>query len=140
MEVPNARKASVRIVTENALLKKGILEIADSAKALAAASEFVVQKDTAGIADSAVSLVIPDAVVYLPLEELVDLKLERERLIKEADRLTGEIKRASGMLSNEKFVNRAPADKVQAERDKLEKYQSMYDEVCKRLAALPSAQ
>lgn len=140
MEVPNARKASVRIVTENALLKKGILEIADSAKALAAASEFVVQKDTAGIADSAVSLVIPDAVVYLPLEELVDLKLERERLIKEADRLTGEIKRASGMLSNEKFVNRAPVDKVQAERDKLEKYQSMYDEVCKRLAALPSAQ
>ena len=73
------------------------------------ANEIIIQPDKAGIADSAVSVVVPDAVVYLPLEDLVDFEQERERLAKEEVRLNKEIKRAQGMLSNEKFVSKAPA-------------------------------
>ena len=47
-----------------------------------------------------------------------------------------EIKRAQGMLSNPKFVDKAPADKVQAEKDKLEKYTQMLAQIQERLAAL----
>mgnify|MGYP006070629283 CR=1 FL=1 len=75
-------------------------------------------------------------VVYLPLEDLVDFEQERERLAKEEVRLNKEIKRAEGMLSNEKFVSKAPADKVQAERDKLEKYTQMLAQVKERMAGL----
>ena len=68
--------------------------------------------------DNAVSIVVPDAVVYLPLEDLVDFEQEKERLTKEEERLNKEIKRAKGMLANEKFVSKAPEAKVQEERDK----------------------
>ena len=59
-----------------------------------------------------------------------------ERLTKEEDKMNKEIKRAQGMLSNPKFVDKAPADKVQAEKDKLEKYTQMLAQIQERLAAL----
>ncbi len=89
------------------------------------ASDIIVQEQKEGIEDNAVSIVVPDAVVYLPLEDLVDFEQEKERLTKEEERLNKEIKRAKGMLANEKFVSKAPEAKVQEERDKLEKYEQM---------------
>ena len=59
-----------------------------------------------------------------------------EALEKEAKRLEGEIKRAQGMLSNEKFISKAPAAKVEAEKEKLEKYTSMAAQVAERLSQL----
>ena len=47
------------------------------------------------------SAVIPDAVVYLPLEDLVDFEKEKERLLKEKDRLEKELERSRKMLGNE---------------------------------------
>ena len=89
-----------------------------------------------GAGDNAVSIVVPDAVVYLPLEDLVDFEQEMKRLTQEEERLNGEIRRAQGMLANEKFVSRAPEAKVQEERDKLEKYTQMLAQVKERMAGL----
>ena len=86
--------------------------------------------------DNAVSVVVPDAVVYLPLEDLVDVEQEKKRLEQEEKRLNSEIRRAQGMLANEKFVSRAPEAKVQEERDKLEKYTQMLAQVKERMAGL----
>ena len=66
-----------------------------------------------------------DGVVYLPLEDLIDREKEIERLTKEQERLTKEIARCEGMLNNPNFVNKAPAAKVEAEKEKLEKYKEM---------------
>ena len=88
---------------------------------LAHAGEVHIQTDKAGIGDDAVSAVIPGASIYIPFAELVDLEKELDRLEKEQQRLKKEIARSNGMLNNEKFVSRAPAAKVQEERDKLEK-------------------
>ena len=62
------------------------------------ASEVFVQKDKTGIGSDAVSAVIPDAVIYMPLAELVDIDKEIQRLKKEEERLKKEIARADGML------------------------------------------
>ena len=70
------------------------------------------------------------------LEELIDFEQEMERLRKEESRLAKEIARSNGMLNNEKFVSKAPAAKVQEEKDKLEKYQQMMDQVKERLEGL----
>ena len=70
------------------------------------------------------------------MEELVDLEQERERLKKEEERLTKEIRRAEGMLANEKFVSKAPEAKVQEERGKLEKYTQMLAQVKERMSGL----
>ena len=64
------------------------------------------------------------------------MEKEIARLEKEAKRLAGEIKRASGMLNNEKFVSKAPAAKVEEEKQKLEKYKAMAAQVDERLAQL----
>ncbi len=84
---------------------------------LGGASEVLVQTDKTGIADDAVSAVIPNATIYIPFAELVDIEKEIERLNKEKERLNKEIARSNGMLNNEKFISKAPAAKVQEERE-----------------------
>ncbi len=67
------------------------------------------------------SAVTADAVIYMPFAELVDIEKERERLKKEEERLTKELARVNGMLSNERFMSKAPEAKVQEEREKASK-------------------
>ena len=136
MDVPNSRKTKVYIVCEDEALSEGMEAVKASAQPLMMAGEVLIQKTKEGVADNAVSVVVPDAVVYLPLEDLVDFEQEMERLKKEEDRLNKEIKRAQGMLANEKFVSKAPEAKVQEERAKLEKYTQMLAQVKERMAGL----
>ena len=136
MNVPNSKKATVYVVSENAKIR----EIFEHGKvffaALGFASEVIVQADKTGIADDAVSALLPEAAIYMPLQELVDIEKEKERLHKEEKRLEGELNRVNGMLNNEKFVSRAPEAKIQEERAKLEKYTQMMSQVKERLAQL----
>ena len=136
MNVPPSRKAKVYVVCEDEKLCEGFEELTTCACPLMSASELAVQADKAGIADDAVSIVVPDASVYVPLEELIDFEQEIERLTKEEEKLTKEINRAKGMLSNEKFVSKAPQAKVDEEKAKLEKYTQMMEQVKERLEAL----
>ena len=118
MNVPPSRKAKVFVVSES----EEVRNIFENSKAFFAtlgyASEVAVQSDKTGIAEDAVSVLIHQAALYMPFADLVDIDKEIERLTKEEDKMNKEIKRAQGMLSNPKFVDKAPADKVQAEKDK----------------------
>ena len=136
MNVPPSKKASVYVVSEKEEVRRVFEDSKVFFATLGYASEVHVQADKAGIAEDAVSTVIPDAVIYMPFAELVDVEKEITRLEKEAGRLEGEIKRAKGMLSNERFVSKAPAAKVEAEKEKLEKYTAMAAQVAERLSQL----
>ncbi len=136
MDVPNSRKAKLLIVSDSEEVRKTFEIMKDAYQTLAYASEISVLADVSTIPADAVSVVIPDAVVYLPLEDLVDMEKEKERLTKEKERLTKELARSKGMLSNEKFLSRAPEAKVAEEKAKLEKYQQMMDDVNARLAQM----
>ena len=136
MNVPPSKKASVYVVSEKEEVRRVFEDSKVFFATLGYASEVHVQADKAGIAEDAVSTVIPDAVIYMPFAELVDVEKEIARLEKEAGRLEGEIKRAKGMLSNEKFVSKAPVAKVEAEKEKLEKYTAMAAQVAERLSQL----
>ena len=140
MNVPNSRKATAYVVCEDQTLCDGLAFMTNSAKQMASVLDLVIQKDKAGIADDAVSVVVPDATVYVPLEELIDFDQEIERLTKEETRLNKEIARAQGMLNNEKFVSKAPEAKVQEEREKLETYKQMKAQVSERLEGLKAKQ
>ncbi|WP_394522377.1 valine--tRNA ligase [Lacrimispora sp. JR3] len=136
MNVPPSKKAKVYVVSEN----QEILDIFESSKVFFAtlgyAGEVYLQKDKNGISDDAVSAVIHQAVIYMPFAELVDIEKEIERLKKEEDRLSKELARVTGMLSNEKFVSKAPEAKIQEEKEKLEKYTQMMEQVKERLTQL----
>ena len=136
MNVAPSRKAKVYVVSENA----GVRQIFENGRVFFAtlgyASEVCVQSDKTGIADDAVSTVIPEAVIYMPFADLVDVKAEIERLEKEEKRLNGEIARCNGMLNNEKFTSKAPQSKIDEEKAKLAKYTQMLEQVQERLGQL----
>ncbi|MFR2838357.1 MAG: valine--tRNA ligase [Zhenhengia sp.] len=133
MNVPPSRKAQVFVVSEN----EKVLDIFNRGKVffatLASASEVVMQKDKAGIDEDAVSAVIPETVLYMPLAELVDFEKEIERLTKEKAKLQSEVDRVVKKLSNEGFVAKAPAKLIEEEKAKQAKYEAMLAEVVARL-------
>ena len=136
MNVPNNRKTSLHIVAKDAETAAMYENSKKSFVNLAFAKEILVQTDKNGISEDAVSVVVSNAVVYMPLEDLIDKDKEIERLTKETERLTKEIARCEGMLNNPNFVNKAPATKVDAEKDKLAKYKEMMDKVKGQLEQL----
>lgn len=136
MNVPPSKKAKVYVVSEN----KKIREIFEHGQVFFAplgyASEVCIQADKTGIAEDAVSVVIPEAAIYMPFAELVDIEKERERLKKEEERLEKELARVNGMLGNEKFVGKAPQAKIDEEKEKLVKYTQLMEQVRARLVQL----
>ena len=136
MNVAPSRKALVYVVSASEDVKNIFNNSLGFFGTLAYASEVKVQADKAGIPEDAVSTVIPDAVIYIPFAELVDIDKEIERLKKEEGRLQGEIKRCNGMLNNEKFTSKAPQAKIDEEKAKLVKYTQMLEQVTERLATL----
>ena len=136
MNVAPSRKALVYVVSE----KDEVLDIFRTGKlffeTLASASESVFQKDKSGIAEDAVSVVLAEATIYIPFSDLVDISAEIERLEKEKKRLEGELKRSQSMLSNEKFLSKAPAEKIEEEKEKQKKYEQTFAQVEERLAQL----
>ena len=103
---------------------------------LAGASKLTVQKDKDGIPEDAVSVVTAAVTVYIPLGEFIDISKELDRLKKEEKRLEGELNRSRGMLSNEKFLSKAPAKKIEEEKEKLAGYEKMMEQVKERLSQL----
>ena len=136
MNVPPSRKATVYVVSAEEAVRNTFEGSKVFFATLGGASEVRIQEDKTGIAEDAVSAVLPQAVIYIPFSDLVDIEKEIERLNKEKTRLTGEIKRGEGMLSNANFVAKAPEAKIAEERAKLENYKSMMAQVEERLAAL----
>ena len=136
MNVPPKKAADVTVVSDDAgvldAFRKGELYF----RALINAPAVTYQSDKTGIPDDAVSVVTGNATVYIPLAELVDMGEEIARLEKEEKRLLGELKRSNAMLTNEKFLSKAPESKIAEEREKLAGYEKMMSEVKERLAAL----
>ena len=97
--------------------------------------EFVYGEDVEAPSD-AVTSVITGAEIYLPLAGLINIEDEIARLEKEAEKLQQEVDRVEKKLSNEKFVAKAPATVVEAERAKGADYQAQREAVLERIATL----
>ncbi|HIR27743.1 MAG TPA: valine--tRNA ligase [Candidatus Choladousia intestinigallinarum] len=136
MNVPPSRKAQVYVVSEEEEIRRIFEDGKVFFASLGYAGEVHVQGDKEGISQDAVSAVIPEAVIYMPFADLVDVDKEIARLQKEEERLTKELARVNGMLNNERFMSKAPQAKIEEEKAKLEKYTQMMEQVKTRLAQL----
>ena len=117
MNVPPSKKADLYVVTEKTeVFTEGIPFITRLAYA---ENVFVSAVEPEGHEDMA-QCVTADAKLYLPMAQLVDVEKELARVKKEKENAQKEIARAEAQLSNEKFTARAPANVIQAQRDKLE--------------------
>ena len=136
MNVAPSKKARVFVVSDKEEILSAFREGQLFFRSLAGAAQVDIQADKEGISGDAVSVVIPNATLYIPFEELVDIGQEIARLEKEEKRLEGELKRVNGMLGNERFLSKAPEAKIAEEKEKLEKYTQMMEQVKQRLGQL----
>ncbi len=131
MNVHPSRKSKLIVVTEN--YKDLINESESILNKLGFAESIELKNNKNGIPSNAVSVVTDGIEVFMPFEDLVDLEAEKERLQNEKTKLESEVARATKMLSNPGFVNKAPEAKINEEKAKLTKYQEMLDSVNERL-------
>ena len=97
------------------------------------ADSIKIQENKDGIPSNAISIVQEGIEVFIPFKELVDVEKELERLNAEKERLENEVERASKMLANKGFVEKAPKAKIEEEELKLQKYKDMLDTTIKRI-------
>ena len=103
---------------------------------LAFGNEIAIQEDNTGIDENAVSIPEDEINLYMPFNELVDVEEEKKRLEGELAKLEGEVKRSQGILNNQGFLAKAPEAKVNEEKEKLEKYTQMLNDIKARLAKM----
>lgn len=135
MNVPPSRKAKV-IAYINKEAKDAFLNGISYMEKLASASEVEFIEEKTLVPENAVSVVVEVGELFMPLLDLVDREKELDRLNKEKAKLEGEIDRVDKKLSNERFTAKAPADVVEAEKAKGEKYKEMLESVIARIKAL----
>lgn len=132
MNVPVSRKANLYIKTEHKdVFKQGTVFF----QKLANASGVSIVDDDFVLEDAA-NVVSAGAQILIPMGDLVDVEKERERLLKEKQRLEGEVKRVESKLSNQGFVSKAPAKLIEEEKEKGVKYRNMLDKVVENLEKL----
>ena len=132
-ECPPSKKVELYIVTES---KRLIQANKDCIMKLSGASGLHFVESAADVEGKTVSSVTEIAEIYVPLGELVDIEKEKARLTAEIERIDSEIARAEGKLNNESFVSKAPVKLVEAEREKLAKYQEMKAKCVAQLESL----
>ena len=134
MNVHPSKKSKLVFVTEE---YKNVIENSKAfLEKLGFANEIIIQNNKDGIDSNAISILLDGIETYIPFEELVDLEAEKQRLQEEKQKLIYEVERCEKMLSNPGFVNKAPEAKVNAEKEKLEKYKAMLENTEERLKNL----
>ena len=131
LNVHPSKKSELIFVTKS---NKNLIEESEGfLKKLGYSDKIKIQEDKDGIDSNAMSIITDGIEVYMPFEDLVNIEEERKRLEDEKKKVIAEIERASKMLSNPGFVNKAPQAKIEEEKEKLKKYQEMLKSIEERL-------
>ena len=134
LNVHPSKKSTLIFVTSE--FKEVINASEEFMKKLAFGNEIVIQTTKEGIDKNAMSVLTDGIEVYMPFNELVDIEAEKERLRNEKEKVEAEIVRADKMLNNQGFVAKAPQAKIDAEKEKLDKYKKMLETINERLNEL----
>ncbi|MDO5018266.1 MAG: valine--tRNA ligase [Lagierella massiliensis] len=128
LDIAPSKKADLFLMVDNDKIKNKLKNISRHFKTVASVSEVQFVDENIQSRDF-ISIVQDGFKGFIPLDELIDYNKELDRLTKEQDRLTSEINRAEGKLKNKNFVDKAPEKVVNEEREKLQKYIAMKEEV-----------
>ena len=131
MNVHPSKKSKLIFVTTE--YKNDIEQSKAFIEKLGFANEITIQENKDNIPQNAISIISNGMEVYIPFEELVDVEEEKKRLEDEKKKVLAEIERASKMLANPGFVNKAPEAKINEEKAKLVKYQDILKSIEERL-------
>ena len=129
-----SKKSELIIVTSK--YKNELEEAQDILLKLGFANNVEILENKTEDIENAMSIILSDIEVYIPLKGLIDIEEEKIRLEAEVTKLEAEVERGEKMLSNPGFINKAPEEKVNEEKEKLEKYKEMLKLAKERLERL----
>ena len=133
MNVPPSKKAHLTVVTA----KGDMFRLGEAfLKRLAYAQSVTITAEAPADQKGMVSAVTADATLFMPLSELVDLEKEKARLNKDLGKKQGELKGLDAKLANPGFLNKAPANVVEAETERAEKLRAVVAKLEEQLAAM----
>ena len=137
MNVHPAKKAKLIIITK--IYENEIKESTEFLKKLGFAETIKVQTEKNDIPQNAINVLSSNLEVFIPFEELVDIKEEIERIQKEKEKLLIEIEKVDNMINNPGFINKAPAEKVQETREKKQEFEEKLKNIEERIVELNNA-
>ncbi|MEL4106454.1 valine--tRNA ligase [Oscillospiraceae bacterium WX1] len=133
MNVPPSKRPHLYIVTDkSAIFEAGRVYLSK----LAYAGELSISNTPPTTTDGLVAVVTNDAKLFMPLDELVDLQKERERIEKELKKAQDDLQKTETKLNNQGFVAKAPEAVVGAERERVEKLKALIDNLHESLKGL----
>ncbi len=134
MNVHPSKKSKLIFVTKD--YEKVIKESEEFLKKLGFSDEIQVQETKKDIPQNAINVVAKGLEVFMPFEDLVDIKEEIERLEKEKAKVLIEKEKTDKMLSNPGFIEKAPAQKVEEEKEKQARFNEIIASIEERIANL----
>ena len=134
MNVHPSKKSKLIFVTKK--YANIIKESEEFLKKLGFGEEIEIRENKENIPQNAVSIVSSNLELFIPFEDLVDIKEEIERLEKEKAKVLAEKEKTDKMLSNPGFIAKAPAQKVEEEKAKQAKFNEMIKTIEERIAGL----
>ena len=134
MNVHPSKKSKLIFVTKK--YANIIKESEEFLKKLGFGEEIEIRENKENIPQNAVSIVSSNLELFIPFEDLVDIKEEIERLEKEKAKVLIEKEKTDKMLSNPGFVAKAPAAKVEEEKEKQAKFNEMIKTIEERIQGL----
>ena len=134
LNVPKDKKPDIIVSTKDEYIKEIYIACENYIKTLSHINNITYGE--INDANSYVSLTFDKSSIYIPFNELVDIKKERARIENEIEKTKSEILRAENMLSNTKFIEKAPEQKINEEKEKLKKYKQILDDLNSTLVKL----
>jgi valyl-tRNA synthetase len=135
MNIKPADKLAIHVAADAGL--QGVFAANEAQiKKLARADNIVLADSLTVPKASARAVLTGNAEIAVPLEGLIDFEKERTRLQNQIEKLDVELQRLNGQLSNQNFVDKAPAEKVQDLRDRQVEIVSQVETLRQNLEAL----
>lgn len=131
MNVHPSKKTKLIFVTSE--YEEAIKQANEFLIKLGFATDIEIKNEKNGIPENAIAILKDGIELYIPFEELVDIKEEIKRLEVEISKWESEVARCNKMLSNPGFINKAPESKINEEKEKLAKYEEMLNASKERL-------
>lgn len=132
--VPMSKPITIKLETKNEELGTFLKEMEAYLKKFCNPDTLEIKRDVES--DDASVTVLSNVKVIIPMKELIDTEKEKERLENLKVKLTAEVERCNKMLNNPNFVSKAPQQKIEAEKAKLNDYMKQLEEVTKLLERL----
>ncbi len=122
-----SKKAELIFVTQK--YENEIWESKEFLLKLGFGAKIVVEKEKTANLENSISIMVNDIELYIPLEGLINSEEEKARQEQEIKRLQSEVARCEKMLSNPGFINKAPKEKIEEEKEKLKHYKEMLEKL-----------